>query len=473
MSDADAVTVGGEFWIPEQPDRRVRGEFTSEAGQKPEVSLVDRLVDDAGEKLTSGRVVTVTHTAADRVKAFLPITLQGQLDTGESVTLLHAQNHGGRGLFDTPRYVAYNAVVGDAHVSGEDQLYAAVRFRLDHPYWLGHLEVGQPSVVDDDGSELSVEISDDVGKWLVYSSSSPATLRQLDIRVLSGCLVLAQLAIGLEQELVIRQTEVRINDSGTWLAVQGPGLSAPIGGLEPETLLPREVLTVERFAKWIALNDKLDGLAQVVANPKTGTLQERVLVATPLVEGLHRRLPYQHLKFPSASKNALDRIEQVARRAAREKAETEQNLDPEEVREAVMNAVSHFEDVDYLQRAADVVTEVCGVVPEIAESVADLPRRLTEARNELAHHLVPDEEKDPLAMRVLRWIVISNVTPWLLRCLLLLRAGIEPQVLRQRLLMYQRFWFFRANTAQHVKELGWELPSPDSAGRTSSLGPGD
>jgi hypothetical protein len=57
--------------------------------------------------------------------------------TPSRVTLLHAQNHGGQ--FGTPRYVAYVAVFGDAHVTGEDQLYSAVRFRLDHPYWLSHL----------------------------------------------------------------------------------------------------------------------------------------------------------------------------------------------------------------------------------------------------------------------------------------------------------------------------------------------
>jgi hypothetical protein len=48
------------------------------------------------------------------VQAFLPITLQGQLETGESVTLLNAQNHGG--ALSTPRYVAAGAVLG-AHVT--------------------------------------------------------------------------------------------------------------------------------------------------------------------------------------------------------------------------------------------------------------------------------------------------------------------------------------------------------------------
>ena len=123
----------------------------------------------------------------------------------------------------------------------------------------------------------------------------------------------------------------------------------------------------------------------------------------------------------------MDRVKQAARRAAAEKAKAEQNLDAQQIRTAVMNALAHMEDIDYCQRAEAVVTEVCGVVPEIAESVADLPGRLTKARNEMAHHLLPDEEKEPLAVRYLRWLVVAYVTPWLLRGLLLLHAGIEPQ----------------------------------------------
>jgi hypothetical protein len=56
--------------------------------------------------------------------------------------------------------------------------------------------------------------------------------------------------------------------------------------------------------------------------------------------------------------------------------------------------------------------------------------------------------------------VVTNVTQWLLRGLLLLHAGIEPNVLHDGYLAHRRFAFFRANTAQHVKELGWELSSP-------------
>jgi hypothetical protein len=119
----------------------------------------------------------LTGSAEDSVATFQPITVHGHLETGESVTLLNALNYGGG--FGNPRYVT-DVVVFGAHMNGEDQLYSAVRFRMDHPYWLAHLAEGEPTVVEDDQSALSVERSEE-GNWLVYESSTPATLRQLDV----------------------------------------------------------------------------------------------------------------------------------------------------------------------------------------------------------------------------------------------------------------------------------------------------
>lgn len=450
--------MSGYFWVPEKPDASVWGAFAAEGGHKPEAVLAGGLVDDPRVRSTGAGGRVFMSSAAATVKAFQPITLQGQLDTGHAVTLVNAYNHGRDGyFFGSPHYIADYAVLGDRHVSGVDQLFSAMRFRFGDPYWLGHLREGKASTVDSGGSALSVETSDD-GNWLVYTAAAPATLRQLKTRVVSGCLALAELA--LDQDFTARDTHVRINDGDPWLSVHGPGSDTPPNEFDADTLLPREELTVERFAKWIPFNDTLDGLASVVARPINTPLQTQVLVVTPLVEGLHRRMPktFEQSKFAGASPSALKRIKEAARRAARYPATGKRNLDPQQVHVAVMNAVSHFDDVDYVQRATDVVTKVCAVIPEIAESVADLPERLTKARHEMAHQLPLDEEKEPLEVRYLRWLVVANVTPWLLRGLLLLEAGIDPSVLHDRHLAYGRFLSFRANVAQFVRELGWELP---------------
>ena len=293
----------------------------------------------------------------------------------------------------------------------------------------------------------------------MYTAARPATLRQLKTLVVSGCLALAELA--LDQDFAARDTHVRVNDGDPWLSVHGPGDDAPPNELNANALLRREDLTVERFAKWIPFNDTLDGLASVAARPIKAPLETQVLVATSLVEGLHRRMPetFEQSKFARASPDVLNRIKDAARHAARAAATGRRNLDPQQVDVAVMNAVSRIDDVDYLQRATDVVTKVCAVIPEIAESVADLPECLTMARNEMAHQSSLDQEKEPPEVRYLRWSVVASVTPWILRGLLLLEAGIDPSVLHDRHLAHAHYLSFRANTAQFVRQLGWELPS--------------
>ncbi|MGA7050347.1 MAG: hypothetical protein WBZ37_03595, partial [Mycobacterium sp.] len=454
------IEVSGYFWVPEKPDATVWGAFGAEGGHKPEAVLAGGLVNDPRVRSTGAGGRVFTSSAAATVKAFRPITLQGQLDTGQAVTLVNAYNHGRDGYyFGSPYYKADYAVLGDRHVSGVDQLFSNIRFRFGDPYWLAHLRESNASGVDSDGSALSVETSDD-GNWLVYTAAVPATLPQLKSRVVLGCLALAELA--LDQDFAVRDTHVRINDGDPWLSVHGPGSDTPPNEFDADTLLPREQLTVERFAKWIPFNDTLDGLASVVARPIKAPLQTQVLVVTPLIEALHRRMPeiFEQSKFARASPSVLKRIIEAARCAAENGATGKRNLDPQQVNVALMNALSHFDDVDYVQRATDVVTKVCAVIPEIAESVADLPECLTKAHHEMAHPLPLDEEKEPLEVRYLRWSVVATITPWLLRGLLLLEAGIDPSVLHDRHLKYGHFLSFRADVAQFVGKLGWELPSP-------------
>jgi len=102
-----------------------------------------------------------------------------------------------------------------------------------------------------------------------------------------------------------------------------------------------------------------------------------------------------------------------------------------------------------------VVAEVQAALPEITETVTDLPARLPKPRNEHAHQLEATVRHEGYEERVLRWMVLAHVTHWLLRALLLLRAGVVPEVLRSHFLDNERFTMHRANIAHIVSELGW------------------
>jgi hypothetical protein len=247
----------------------------------PEVQLAGALVDDP-------RVTRTTHSvayaqgAAGSVKASLPITMQGRLDSGDSLTLINAQNWGGPGFpFEAPHYKAHYVIIGERFVSGPDQLFTGMRFRFGDAYRLGHLQEGEANAVDSDGSTPSVEAAED-GNWLLYASATPATLGRLESLVVLGCLTLAELV--LDQDFDARDTQVRIDDD-VWLTMHGSGANTPPREFDYCTLLPREELTIERFAQWIPINDTLDGIARVAARPIDGFLQTQALVTTSLLEG--------------------------------------------------------------------------------------------------------------------------------------------------------------------------------------------
>jgi hypothetical protein len=455
---ADLSGVGGQFWTAEKPGLRVPGEFTAQLGQQAEAILAGGLSPGLAQGLDPRPVFelgdmagAVAAHAADAVARFRPVTLLGQLETGELMTLFDAPNYSGGAGF-APRYIAPVTVFG-AHLSS-DQRYGAVRFRIDHPYWLGHLVDGDSRVVEDDHSSLTVDACAD-GNWLVYVSAAPTTLRQLEVRAVSGCLALVELALCPGKEMVTSETQVRIDADSPWLTVHGPGFCGDADYPRLDTLLPREALTLERFAKWIALNDVLDGLAWGVARPVKGVLQVQAQVLSSMVEGLHRRHPeYKQSKFCEEDRDAIGRIRDAVMETARSQADVE-GLDSEHV----MKAFMLLQEVSFQDRAKVVVAEVTSAVPEIVEAVVNLPSLLGKVRVKFAHQL-REKKSEPLEVQWRRWLVVTRVTPWLLRGLLLLWAGVEPEVLHKNYLEHESFAFYRENMMYLVRELGWEMP-PD------------
>lgn len=466
--------TAGEFWTMTQPDRRIGGVFTAELGEPVEVDLEGMLsvgldarhAPSPRPASSPGDVAGAMNVAAAGEVAFRrPISFWGQLATGEAVSVFDATNQGLPGV--AMHYVAPFAVLG-ANVSA-DQRYVSVRFRLDHPYRLSHLTDSDSGVVEDDQSTLSVEASE-AGNWLVYESSAPATLSQLQMRVISGCLVLAQLALfpdrDREFDLRTAETQIRVDKAGPWLTVRGPMFCAPKPAqLQLDSLLLPTELTVDRFANWIAINDKFDGLAWAVARRMIIPIQLQVQLLTSLVEGLHIRLtpPHGQTWFPDASKGALKRIRQAATQAAVDQAHRD-GFDPAAVGTRVWNALGFWMDKSYLERAEDIVAAACAAVPEVGLSITRLGAHLRDSRITFAHQL---RQEGDLHDRYERWMVLSIITPWLLRARLLLEAGISPQVLREKYLVNETFTLHREQATIRVKKLGWDQPpGPRPADRT-------
>jgi hypothetical protein len=240
-------------------------------------------------------------------------------------------------------------------------------------------------------------------------------------------------------------------------------------------LLSHKELTVERFAKWIKINGIFDGLAWAVARRMNVPVQLQVQLLTSLVEGFHRRLtpPDEQTWFPDASKRALLRVREAATQAATDQAHRE-GLDPNLMGTRAWNALGHVGDKSFLERAQEVVDTVCAEVPEIGVSITKLASKLTEPRHSFAHQLPQNNAEDPLEDRITRWKVVSFVTPWLLRALLLL-GQVDAQVLREKYLENENFAFYRVNTEIRVRELGWDKPpsKPERQRKWTPTSPAD
>lgn len=88
------IAASGDFWLPDRPDETVRGTFQADAGEPPEAVLADALVEDPRVSCTANDGLMYVRGPAGGVKASLPTTMQGRLDSGESATLINAQNWG-------------------------------------------------------------------------------------------------------------------------------------------------------------------------------------------------------------------------------------------------------------------------------------------------------------------------------------------------------------------------------------------
>lgn len=369
---------------------------------------------------TAGSSVTrISRTAERSVAASLPRDIFGTLDTGAQVSLIRAQNFGGSGLDLLPEFQSSILISGD-HVTAS-QLYRAVRFRLDQPYWTQHLIDGESAITPDDGSVISVKFRDGV-PWLVYECAIPATLLELSRRVVSGCVVLGWLM--WDERIVSAETEVRIDAVSPWLSVQGRQFTRTPKSDPSGQFLPRESLTVALLADWIALNTQLDGLTWAVHELVNGTVQARTILGTSLIEGYHRRMDgiYAQKKCVMITpKNGGAPVKKVVNKS--------------------------FND-----RATEVISEVSDIASELISTVPNLPKILTDARNDIAHHLVDKTRSHE--DRFVGWIVAARICPWLLRVFLLVHAGIDRQVLLNGLAISSNYEYACANASQRAIEAG-------------------
>ncbi|WP_041813244.1 HEPN domain-containing protein [Rhodococcus jostii] len=399
-TDAESqIPLEGDFWAAEAPARRRRGELTVRAQTDALLDTID-LVDMRAVTMTmfpNGETHwTQSGDPEDVVADFSPITVHGVLDAGRDVTLVDAM--GTAGVASQSFRVRY--VLDGAHVDGHDERFSAVRFQLDDPRWWTHLEDGMTA---QGGTVGSLSISrDGQSVWFVFELTEPMTLRECDSLVTSPALTLARLASGMD--LDIGPTQLRVGPATSpWISVLTKRRSSePIRRRKQptEVLLPSSVLGIDNFASWIDLSVAFDGLPAVVANPPKGVaIQAEALTMASVAEGLHRRL------------------------------------------------FSGTGNMTYRARLEQLEQAAVEVVPQVTAGFTNLPwaPSVVKTRNLLAHQL--DDDKREMLEKIDAMTLVAWSVPWVLRIVLLRRAGLDTETISARLADFNAFQYYRANVA--------------------------
>ena len=454
VEEGEAGYVEGVFWQIETPDRRAQGGLTL-AGDDLPVLVVDGLLFDERRYRHSvtptGMTIAVSGDPHDRVADFRPRTIHGELADGSAVSALDAQ--GGRRPLDlnfSQQFRCRRVVVG-AHVDGQ-QVYAATRFRLVK----GYLPLPAGEATTADGGILRILPVNRPGdkQWFEFEPAQPATSNHLDVQVVNPIITLYSLVTDNPTDQ--RDTEVRLDADSPWMPVY-EGIRDP--GRQGHDLLPTKHLTPERFARWIDLRAVSDGLdAAALDELKGAAIQTQVLNLTAIAEGLHRRLfsdSAEARRVPAVSKRICAQAREAARDAAVAVLAGDQFTDDDrdEFGQAVSEALAHINERTFRSRMQELVDVAEHAVPGITDSFKDWPDAVVHARNTLAHRgtqSLGDEFEAVLELL----IAIRYSLRWVLRTVLLDRAGIDPPTIQDGYRDSSVYGYHLANVRHHLLASG-------------------
>ena len=214
---------------------------------------------------------------------------------------------------------------------------------------------------------------------------------------------------------------------GEWLSVVHPLIAADDTERPRHLLLWREQLDLSMIGTWLSKANDLSPVPQLVAgvalSPSDRTLENQLLELATAAEGLHRRL------YPKQRSMAPAKARTVQRDAS--------DAVPKEVRQLVRERLGHLAEPTYRDRLHTLI-ERAGDLPSMIGDAEAWVGKVTPARNGFAHRLAGGKgaaelDEHLVLMRSLRWFLTS---------LLLLEAGVESAILRERLGDHQPYLHF-------------------------------
>jgi len=465
----------GVFWLPEYPEITVRGHLTYGTGQAPKVELVDAITPALRVVSTTtnddGNVVSELEPADD-VENF---TIHGivrnsprMISLIECVTISRRSEMASASFEDQVLQARY--MLRGAHISGDDQLYSAVKVRVANiDEWVGlpgfSVSTGStdevkliyrrpkvPSALTEDGA--TVRVSESMRRswpkatgghitrecWILVENFGLRTFHEISRDYVTPVVSILNLSMGVASP--VTATALKVGDD--WCSVWHSNITEEATSLSRtrnDFLLPLSALSISSIAKFLDLTGKIGPLAPVVADADSGlrraTLETQVLELTTVAEGLHRSLYPEESRF---SKDAAIRIQKLVREALRN--------EPEPCNSVVQGFFTHIEEPNYKTRLRRLVDVATSLIPGVVGS-ADLWVKLVDsARNSFAHRT----QQILSVEKIDEYYAISQSLRWVLVGVLLAESRVDKEDCIPRIQEFSRY-------RQYLRNMKSSLPS--------------
>jgi hypothetical protein len=386
--------------------------------------------------MSQPNVVSYSADPAKVVADFMPRDILGLLADGQPITLFGALMKDPTFLFSSARQTFHGSMslVG-AHLSDERDDVAGIRWtwRLPANMAFQHERTSEvvtgliPGVLEGWGREQGI------GFQFIATKSTP--LRTLRNQVQHYCSQL--LGLWTAQKVPeVTHTEVLIGSRWCVLQVQG---SDPLS-LGRSSFLPAQDLSLAMFAAWIPLADKVDPFPFIL-NGLTNTLQLDAQVLATALEGLHRRLYVDRVRFEGIPQRAVDRAAKQARQTGVEILHSEGFCDDDKAHSVFRETLRHLNQMTYQERAVDLLEPVRQVAPSLfGPDLLNWIGMVKKIRNHQSHQLVIEFDEPSITL----YYVTVESCRWALVLRILLELSPEYDF-KSNLARSNRFSFALAN----------------------------
>lgn len=461
----------GQFWTPNEAEKQVPGRLfrTSEGIRiqlfedlRPGPSYVPRHQDEQDPvfEVVDSPDVDTPLTIHGRIGE-----LVGKVTAYECVTVQSRSDmfNGGLGEY----ILAPMGVIFGAHTAGTTQVFSGVRMRTANIDEWASLQ-GFSSTKGEDGTrglnyrEPSIEpiqlangavlslnqrahlegphvrggaMTRDV--WFQIQSLPPSTWSAIDGRIVTPLSSLITLCLGRENGLVAAQLTF---DGERWVDLVSDHIrSSQPANSRIEGLAGLADLGLSGVATWLNKVDNLGPLPPVVAHfsSKRASIkfETELLEMTTVAEGLHARLFPDEKRFSDADcKLISDRVLQAVG-----------DMDVRVV-DVLRGMLTHIGEPGYPSRLKGLARIVEAEIPTICGKVNKWAQVVSNARNKYAHRtagFLDEADIDTL------FTVLESLR-WLLRCILLLEAGLDSKLLAARLRDLSSYRLFLERASENI-----------------------